>query len=358
MASEAVRDSNRARWSLAAYRYLVSKRLAGKTPKTLESLAAKSWEIAPAETSTTARAKFLPGQLERVTDWAFASEHPRREMEGCGVSHAATRAFLIKDVWMLDGALYKDDAYLWLLPRSDRLPQVRADREIERAALFCTAMGNKYFGQWLMDDCVTYPLAEDEGLPVMTDQPLNAHTPAYEDWLDMRPERLHNAFFRELVVFEDFGQNSHKHRRFRSLGDKLRSRVEAKPHPGVFILRGSTGEKRLLRNELELAEGLRDNRGFRIVDPSKTELPAIVAACAGARTVVGVEGSGLIHGVLLLERGASILTLQPPNRFVTVFKHLADRDGQDFGFVVGIPEDSGFRIDPEELERTLDLFPA
>jgi hypothetical protein len=52
------------------------------------------------------------------------------------------------------------------------------------------------------------------------------------------------------------------------------------------------------------------------------------------------------------------MTLQPPNRFVSVYKHLTDRDHQHFGFVVGMSEGAGFCIDPVEVERTLDLLPA
>ncbi|MHC8354589.1 hypothetical protein ACYZTL_04945 [Pseudomonas sp. LB3P81] len=50
--------------------------------------------------------------------------------------------------------------------------------------------------------------------------------------------------------------------------------------------------------------------------------------------------------------------LQPPDRFVCFFKYLTDRDQQNFGFVVGTPAGSGFTIDPDEVERTLDLFPS
>jgi hypothetical protein len=351
-------STSRGRFSLVTLGHLASTRLARRPAPPIESLAAAAWEIAPAEIRVSPRAFFLPGQLERVTGWAFSDEDPRASMGGGNARHAATRAFLLKDVWLLDGALYKDGAYSWLTPRSALLPRLRAEREIERGALYCSAMGNKYFGQWLMDDCATYPLAAAEGLPVTTDQVVNVHTSAYEAWLGMEPQRLHNAFFRELVVFEDFGQNRNKHRRFRGLGERLLSRVRVEDHPGVFILRGGTGERRLLENEMELAERLRDRRGFRIVDPAASDVPAIVAACAGSRTVVGVEGSGLMHGILLLREGGSILTLQPPNRFVKVYKDLADRDGQNFGLVVGLPENSGFHIDPEEVERTLDLFPA
>ncbi len=353
-------DTNRrkSKWTFAAIQHLLETRLAHKHSLTLQSVAVNTWEIAPGETSIAPPAYFLPDQLERVTGWAFASEHPRSAMAGGSVTHGATRGYLLKDVWLIDGALYKGDAYSWLLPRSSRWPQIRVDYEIDRGAVFCTAMGNKYFGQWLMDDCVTYPMASAEGIPVTTEQTVNTHTPDYESWLGMKPTRLHNAFFRELVIFDDVGQNRHKHLRFRAMSDHLFSHVKVSPHAGVFILRGGTGELRLLHNEIELAEHLRDRRGFRILDPAKADVPTIVATCAGARTVVGIEGSGLMHGILALQPGGSVLTLQPPNRFVKVYKDLTDRDHQHFGFVVGQAEGQGFCINPEEVERTLDLFPA
>jgi len=357
------------KWRLAAIEHILTKRLFRKPPRTLQSVAVKTWEIAPGETSIAPPAFFLPNQLERVTGWAdfYPNEHPRRTMEGGSVVHGATRGFLLKDVWLIDGALYKDDAHSWLAPRSSWWPQVRVECEIDRGAVFCTAGGNKYFGSWLMDDCVTYPMACAEGVPVTTAHAANLvftaqtgvlHTPGYEDWLGMKPARLNNAFFRELVIFEDLSQNRHRHLRFRALSDRLLSHVKASPHPGVFILRAGTGAQRLLHNEIELAEHLHNRRGFRILDPAKVDVPTIVATCAGARTVVGIEGSQLIHGILVLQPGGSVLTLQPPNRFVCSFKYQTDRDHQHFGFVVGHPEGKGFRVDAGEVERTLDLFPA
>lgn len=329
-------------------------------PKFIGSLAARTWEIAGVELSTTQPAFFLPNQLERVTGWAFASGHPQREMEGgIRVAHSPTTGLMLKNAWLIDGVLYNGDACSYLQPRSRHwFPLLHVENEIDHGAVYCTYGGNKYFGQWLMDDCVTYPLAAAEGIPITTDQPVNIHTPAYESLLNMKPSRIQSAFIKEVVIFDDVGQNRHKHNRFRSINERLLFHATAKPHPGVFILRGNTGEKRILRNEMELAEHLRDKRGFRILDPAKTDVQTILSTCAGAQTVVGVEGSGLMHGILLLQPGGAVLTLQPPNRFVFLYKHLTDRDHQHFGFVVGIAEENGFRIILDEVERTLDLFPA
>jgi hypothetical protein len=345
-------------WSLLPITHVLRKRLTGRATPTLIDAAVRSWELAPGEPSSARPAYFLPDQLDRVTGWAFSDEHPRRQMQASEASfHGPTRGFLLENVWLIDGTLYGRGACLHLQPRINRFLNITVDREIDRAAIYCTPGGNKYFGQWLMDDCVTYPLARAEGVPYTTDLPMQPHTRGYEDWLGMAPIRASGAFFRELVIFDDVGQNRSKRRRFRGMGAKLSARVDARPHPGVFILRGRTGARRLLRNELELAERLRVTRGFRILDATQVDVPTIVSVCAGARTVIGVEGSGLMHGILVLGPGASVVTLQPPGRFVGLYKHLTDRDHQHFAFVVGLPQGGDFDIDADEVERTLDLLP-
>jgi hypothetical protein len=230
------------------------------------------------------------------------------------------------------------------------------EREIDRAAIYCSAPGIKYFGNWLMDDCPTYQLAVAEGEPVTATRLLSRHMPGYESLFSMQPTRVDTAFLRQAIVFDDIGQNRNKRSRFRSLGERLISNIEVKPHPGVFLLRGETGQRRILRNEKELAEQLRERRGFRVLDPSAADIPTIIAACAGARIVAGLEGSHLVHGLLFLPVGGGLFTIQPPNRFVTVLKDLTDRDHQSFGFVVGTPDGADFRADLSEIERTLDMF--
>jgi hypothetical protein len=360
-------SSGQYRWSLAAYRNIVRKRLGHQAQVELKSLADKTWDIAPGETTVSPPAFFLPNQLERVTGWEakrfYPYVHPGPTMAGgIRMEQGPTRGYLLKDVWLIDGALYKGRASHWLSLKPRPWPGISIDHEIERGATYCTQNGSTWFGTWLMEDCATYALACDEGVPVTiapsSRYPLFTQQQAYEDWLGMQPLRTRGAYFHELVLFEDTSNNRSRHQRYRAMGDKLLSHVDPTAHPGVFILRGSDGDLRLLRNELEIAEHLRRHRGFRVIDPMHSDVPGIVAACAGARVVIGVEGSQLVHGVNVLQPGCALLALQPPNRFVSYYKYLTDRDHQHYGFVVGVPEGNGFRIDIEEVERTLDLFPA
>lgn len=357
----------RHRWTLAAYSAMVRKRLGHQPGLELKSLAEKSWDIAPGGSAVSPAAIFLPGQMERVTGWQekefFPYVHPGPTMGGgLSVTHGPTRGYLLKDVWLIDGALYKGKASQWLSLRQATIPSMRVEHEIERAAIYCTHNGNSWFGTWMMEDCPTYALASNEGVPVTiapsARYPLFTQAPAYEAWLGMQPLRLRTALFRELVLFDDMSNNDSRFQRFRDMGNKLLAHVSHAPHPGVFILRGADGERRMLRNELELAEHLRKSRGFRVINPLRMQVPEIVEACAGARVVMGVEGSQLVHGVNVLQPGGTVFALQPPNRFVSYYKFLTDRDGQHFAFVVGQPDGEGFSISLDEVERTLDLLPA
>jgi Glycosyltransferase 61 len=337
----------------------IRKRLLRRPPLRLEEVAEQIIEIAPAETSIAPPAFYLPDQLDRVTGWEFADEHPRRAMQGNReASHAPTRAFRLKRVFVVDGALHKGALSLHYRPRQRSILLNSIDRSIESGAVYCSAPGLKYFANWLSDDCVCYPLAKAEGTPLSLTRQLDIHTLDYEHLLGMSPERVEQAFIRDAVVFEDFGQNANKRARAGDLRRKILASLSYDCHPGVFIIRGTSGSRRILVNEMEIAHHLQKRRGFRILDPVHHGVREIVAACAGAQVVVGVEGSGLMHGVCMLQPGGGVLTLQPPNRFVCYYKDLADRNGQHFGFVVGFPlPDDAFRIDIDEVERTLDLFP-
>ena len=174
----------------------------------------------------------------------------------------------------------------------------------------------------------------------------------------MSPFRTDAAFLKEAVFFDDdWGNNASKHARFSTLRDRLLAGLSPTPHPGVFILRRGSGKTRILRNEQAVAEHLRDTRGFRIVDVTTHSVSEILAACAGARVLAGIEGSHLMHGLMVLEPGACLLTLQPPYRFCSVLKLTTDMEGQHYGFVVGTAVEGGFEVDVTEVDRTLDLLP-
>jgi hypothetical protein len=71
--------------------------------------------------------------------------------------------------------------------------------------------------------------------------------------------------------------------------------------------------------------------------------------------VLGVEGSQLLHGVFGMADGGAIVTLQPPDRFITAIKVYCDALGLRYALVVGEGSPAGFRIDVDRVARTVDL---
>jgi hypothetical protein len=350
-------------WSTKAYSFALRRALHRCGPH-LTELASESWIICPQETRHELPSFFLPGQFERIqgySEFAMGAERERARLAGgYVVPHGATRGYRIRDVVLMDGTLFKNGSAHVLHPRTRSLPNLRVEKEIDRASIYCSFPGNAYFAHWLMDDCVTYPLAMESGNPVATRWPAaTVQMAQYARLLEIRSERLESAFFRELVMFHDIGHNQSKRRRFSAMTDRLRGgSAAAEGHPGVFILRGNTGSRRRLLNELQLAEHLRDTRGLRIVDPMKLSAQDIMSTCANSQSVVSVEGSHLLNGLLMLRPGGSLLVLQPPKRYSSVYKDLTDRDGQKYGFVVGAVDGGSddFTIAVDEVEKTLDLM--
>ncbi len=124
------------------------RRLVKLPRRVIKDLATRTWQIAPSETTTLPLAFFLPGQLERVTAYEFASDDYYREMYGGReINHAPTMGYLIEQALLVNGVLYKKDASTFLATHRSRVPPVVINREIERGALYATPGGIRYFGQ-------------------------------------------------------------------------------------------------------------------------------------------------------------------------------------------------------------------
>ncbi|BDG04647.1 glycosyltransferase 61 family protein [Anaeromyxobacter oryzae] len=334
----------------------VTRRLLRRTLP-LTDAAARSWVIHPAQRTRRSRAFFLDGQLDRVegVQEETTRENEERRVLGSAVEHAATRGHELRDAVLVGGSVYAGGSRLALLPGS-AVPETfqRPREELATAALDCTFVGNRYFGHWITDDCPLHLLARDHAPPIGVVRAPYAQEEGYCALWGLSPRKVPGARVRSLLVFQDYGQNAHKRGRYTALRTALAARVGPRRRRGVYLRRGTTGVRRLLENEQEIEARLA-GRGFDVVDPVGGSAEDVARACVGAACVVGVEGSGLAHGVVAVADGGAIVALQPPWRFNNVFKDYADCLDLRYGFVVGTRAGDGFRVDPGELERTLDL---
>lgn len=325
----------------------------------LAAAAEERWTIAPAETRRVPPAVILPGQAQRITRTEFTTlPLLMRSLEGDPAERIApTMGYRLTDVDVVDGVIYAHGLALHLRTRRHKLALGRMT-DMGHGAFFETWVGNRWFGNWLLDDCLTYRLAEDAGSPVTTMPPRSGHVPRYEALLAMTPQRIADAHFDEIIVFDDHANNSHRLARAQDMRTRLVPNTGGQATQGVFLLRGRSGDQRLLSNEDQIAERLEQGHGFRVMFAEDHSVDDLMAACAGARIIAGVEGSQLNHGIAAMAPGGTLLTIQPPDRATTAMKLLTDRWQQRFAMVVGHGQAESFRADWDDIARTLDLIDA
>lgn len=323
----------------------------------LAAAAARTWVVHPGQRALRSRAYFLEGQLDRVEG---VQEETTRDVEegrvlGSPVEHAPTRAHELRDAVLVRGSVYSRGTRLTLFPGSALPSVLRSPREeVEQAALDCTFVGNRYFGHWLTDDCPLNLLAREYAPPLGVARPPYPQEAGYFELWQLSTLKVDSMRVRSLLVFQDFGQNDGKRARYVALRTRLARCARSLQPRGVYLRRGTSGVRRVLTNEREIEERL-VARGFELLDPAVASPTLVAQACAGAPCIASVEGSALAHGVMNVADGGAIVALQPPWRFNNAFKDYADCLGLRYGFVVGRRTEGGFRIDPDELERTLDL---
>lgn len=322
-----------------------------------ERAAHSQWMLSPEEEARSPSAVYMDGQLDRVV--GVTSETTReqewRRILGGVVTHAASMAYLFRRVDLRDGHIY---ARRWKHSLAQRRASPFANgrpTHVDRAALCCSYIGNRYFGHWLTDDLPLSLAAAELACPIRNEVSLTPHQQEYSQLLRVSPAHIAAASIDELIVLIDHSQGSSKRRRYQELRRRLRGDVAKSGGEGVMILRGNSGVSRQLLNEDAIAEKL-SSRGFVIVDPTKESARSMLERLLDARVVVGVEGSHLAHALYALRDGGAYLVIQPPYRFNNVFKDYADCLGMRYAFVVGKRAGDGFTASPDEVERTLDLL--
>lgn len=336
---------------------LLRRRL-GRPPPDIAARAVESWDIAPGALVEVPPALALPGMADRIRATVFTDlPDVLRAFAGSPAEwHGPTRAHRLRDVTLYDGRLACRGAERHLRPRS-RLPVHGRLPGLGAAALPESWVGNRWFGNWLTDDCLTHDLALATGLPVLATAPPPApHGPQYQALLGQTPRIAAEGHLDELILFDDLPDNPAKRARAAALRARLHAAAgTSAPHPGVFLLRGASGDRRLLSNEPALAETFAAC-GFTVLDPARETAATIARACAGAALAIGVEGSQMSHALAALPEGAGLIALQPADRTTATLKTVADRAGLRFGYVVARGQGGTYHADPDEVIRTAGLF--
>ena len=341
----------------------LSSRLLRRLPgaRTLETFATESTVVCGAEDRAMHPAVFPAGELDRVTGvhpFSAGMEDELHLTTRDQVHHTETIAWRLRNVYLVNGMLCNHRGYERLTYRNLPFQPARVET-IEQTSAFCSsAPGNDYFAHFLLDDAATALLGKEFGQVTFarTPQPRTAHMLDYLRYFEVPYKEARPTKFRDLWVFTDHPQNSHRRERMQHFRTLLRKKFGDLQNPApAYIRRGRSGIgiPRILENETEI-ETLLARRGFRIVDPETMSADELCRQLINSPLIVGVEGSHLAHGVLNLQPGGALLCIQPAAHFNAVFRGYCNTLDLRWGFVVAAGQTNRFRQSTKRLLNTID----
>lgn len=141
-------------------------------------------------------------------------------------------------------------------------------------------------------------------------------------------------------------------RAYRWLGDRIRSSVNAsEPGAKIFVSRAGAEERHVVNEEGVM--GSLSGRGFEAYRLEKMSFPNQVRLFAGADTIVGPTGAGLINMIYAEETDVVTLFGSLVNACYPV---LADTLGFGNAIMRCRPNALDMSADPQKLQRLLDRF--
>jgi hypothetical protein len=307
----------------------------------------------------------LPGQVDRVTgtDPATTIEWELETATSGFLRPAPTIAYHIKDAILVDGSIYQGRFKSFIAARSFfKPPSARSEpRHLKTIGLASSHLGSKFFGHWLVDDCIQFRLSEQYGRPLCLRGPINQnHQRTYQTYLNQDWAPIDRAWIDHLIVYQDFhwgtAQDSLRGAQIRSMRAQARTHLPAGAGQLlVYLRRGATGTPRLIQNEAELLNHL-EKRGFVVADIETNSLEHVLRLLANAKIVVSVEGSHVTHCVYSVPENSGLVVLQPPDRFLSFHRGWTASANVWYGFVVGALGERGYIFSSAEILDTVDLM--
>lgn len=340
------------------------KRLSGQKPVLdFERDSADTLELAPARTMMRTPGIMLPGQVERARYAMPSTTLEFQKSVACGgpVSVPPTRVHTLRRARVEKASIYvsgkrKPLTGMGIFKEVSETRRANLDT-ISRALLVSTRQGLTYFGDWLFENSSRVLLAEELGeQPLsMVRTPPYGHGARYDELLQLNYRKIERAVVSELLVVEDWGHPPQKAARYQKLRNRARKGKGRNSGHDVFVVRGRSGQMRHLLNEEACIQWARQ-RNFSIIDPTQMTVDELIFELRDARCVAGVEGSGLLHGLMAMAPDGFLLAIVAADRFVVGSKEYADVLDIPVALVVADKGDvNGFEIDIEELNATYEL---
>ena len=315
----------------------------------------------PEETEKVRPPVMLAGMLDRVTGTdvhSVLSHHLEATLDTV-VTHPPVLRLAFRNVLVRRSgfaALRKNEVYDRKLRLAELAGPILPVSELRYCQRYAAWL---YFGHWMHDAIPAALIDPGLGALWMPPQPDWGHAPHYLEALDLSVLTAPVIHADRFILYQDFGQGSHKQARYQVIRDRLHAKFGGKrAKERVFLSRGRTGAPRFIANEAKLIDAL-VARNWLILDISTASMEELQRALCQARVVVSIDGSHLSHAHLSLPPGAAMVVLMPQDRFTSIHLGLCRAHRVSPGIVVltGTLE-KGYHVELDDVLRTVDLAEA
>ena len=324
-------------------------------PLPLLDVAAEVRELEPASSVPAKAPLSLPDELDRVRDFFGGRDAQVPRLMATTWEEGPTLSYRLPNALVADFTVYSGGRYDVYAGGRKRPVLTGASDEFAEAQLCTTGCAQSYFGHFLRESLPLEVLAAQRSMTALTfaREPW-LHEPGYRTLVGMNAVATSFARVEKLWITDERMLNEGWRSRFRTVRDAVRSKVTPTGDKRVYLRRGTMGKARNLLNEEAICDRL-SAEGFKIIAPESMEPAGIASVLADAELVACVEGSVQQHAFIGMPAGATMLSIQPPNRFNSIAKLLTDAVDTTFAFVVADPVENGFELQPDRLLRTLEL---
>lgn len=337
-------------------KYLLNRLIRGKGE--IDDIADKRIEISPAIKSTIRPSFYFESELRNILKFhpETSEKNEMLRIKGGEIVHDATFCWQIKNAYLLDGAVYKNN-FKKVFPSKTSQPNdnfINDDGKNE-LALASSYQGIKYFGHWLRDDVVTYMAAQQFGIPISLATDNWPDKTIYASLFEQDWHQHFNGKVKTLSVFQDYAQNDYRVARYQALRSLLRQKFNA-IHDGnyIYLKRGLTGANiRNLVNEEQLIETLK-KQNFIILDLTSHSLEHIIEQLLDAKLVVTLEGSHQNHALYTLADKGNLIIIQPPDLFNNSAKDWCDALDFSHGITIGNAKENGFEVNLDNVIKLIE----
>ncbi len=317
--------------------------------------------LQPAETEAVTPPAYLPGMLDRAVSTVEGNDlsYYLDVATETSVTHAAALRLIHRN------AIVRRKGFATLRngenlgPGRNLAELLGPITEVQTLRYCYDDVTRLYFGHWLTDAVSSALIDPNRGALWMPPIIGSTHAQDYLDALGLELAEGPVLHAREMIAYQDYGQGSHKRKRYDTINQRLLARFGGSdPSTSVFIKRGRTGVARAITNEDALIEAL-VARNWTILDIATASVAEMQRVLLRASVVVSIEGSQLDHAILAMPKGAAMVILVPQDRFLLRFVGLCRARDIRTGFVVieGRLSD-GYHADLDEILRTVDLAQA